>query len=134
MGHNSDVDDGQPYGGFYTQQEAKDIVEYARQRHITVIPEIDMPGHMKAALAAYPELGCTGGPYEVGHAWGVYKDVLCLGNEQVYKFVQDVIDEMAAIFPSKYIHIGGDETPTVRWKECPKSTFSFNLSSNNVLS
>lgn len=120
MGHNSDVDDGQPYGGFYTQQEAKDIVEYARQRHITVIPEIDMPGHMKAALAAYPELGCTGGPYEVGHAWGVYKDVLCLGNEQVYKFVQDVIDEMAAIFPSKYIHIGGDETPTVRWKECPK--------------
>ena len=106
--------------GFYTQQEAKDIVEYARQRHITVIPEIDMPGHMKAALAAYPELGCTGGPYEVGHAWGVYKDVLCLGNEQVYKFVQDVIDEMAAIFPSKYIHIGGDETPTVRWKECPK--------------
>lgn len=120
MGHNSDVDDGQPYGGFYTQQEAKDIVEYARQRHITVIPEIDMPGHMKAALAAYPELGCTGGPYEVGHAWGVYKDVLCLGNEQVYKFVQDIIDEMAAIFPSKYIHIGGDETPTVRWKECPK--------------
>ena len=120
MGHNSDVDDGQPYGGFYTQQEAKDIVEYARQRHITVIPEIDMPGHMKAALAAYPELGCTGGPYEVGHAWGVYKDVLCLGNEQVYRFVQDVIDEMAVIFPSKYIHIGGDETPTVRWKECPK--------------
>lgn len=120
MGHNSDVDDGQPYGGFYTQQEAKDIVEYARQRHITVIPEIDMPGHMKAALAAYPEFGCTGGPYEVGHAWGVYKDVLCLGNEQVYKFVQDVIDEMAVIFPSKYIHIGGDETPTVRWKECPK--------------
>ena len=120
MGHNSDVDDGQPYGGFYTQQEAKDIVEYARQHHITVIPEIDMPGHMKAALAAYPELGCTGGPYEVGHTWGVYKDVLCLGNEQVYKFVQDVIDEMAVIFPSKYIHIGGDETPTVRWKECPK--------------
>lgn len=120
MGHNSDVDDGQPYGGFYTQQEAKDIVEYARQRHITVIPEIDMPGHMKAALAAYPEFGCTGGPYEVGHAWGVYKDVLCLGNEQVYKFVQDVIDEIATIFPSKYIHIGGDETPTVRWKECPK--------------
>ncbi len=120
MGHNSDVDDGQPYGGFYTQQEAKEIVEYARQRHITVIPEIDMPGHMKAALAAYPELGCTGGPYEVGHTWGVYKDVLCLGNEQVYQFVNDIIDELVNIFPAKYIHIGGDETPTVRWAECPK--------------
>lgn len=120
MGHNSDVDDGQPYGGFYTQEDAKEIVEYARQRHITVIPEIDMPGHMKAALAAYPELGCTGGPYEVGHAWGVYKDVLCLGHEQVYNFVQDVVDEIAQIFPSKYIHIGGDETPTTRWGECPR--------------
>ena len=120
MGHNSDVDDGQPYGGFYTQQEAREIVEYARQRHITVIPEIDMPGHMKAALAAYPELGCTGGPYEVGHNWGVYNDVLCLGNEQVYQFVQDIIDELIPIFPSKYFHIGGDETPTTRWKECSK--------------
>ena len=120
MGHNSDVDDGQPYGGFYTQKEAKEIVEYARLRHITVIPEIDMPGHMKAALAAYPELGCTGGPYEVGHAWGIYKDVLCLGNEKVYQFVNDIIDEVADIFPAKYIHIGGDETPTTRWGECPK--------------
>lgn len=120
MGHNTDVDDGQPYGGFYTQQEARDIVEYARQRHITVIPEIDMPGHMKAALAAYPELGCTGGPYEVGHAWGIYKDVLCLGNEQVFRFVNAIIDEVADIFPAKYIHIGGDETPTTRWGECPK--------------
>ena len=117
MGHNSDVDDGQPYGGFYTQKEAKEIVEYARLRHITVIPEIDMPGHMKAALAAYPELGCTGGPYEVGHAWGIYKDVLCLGNEKVYQFVNDIIDEVADIFPAKYIHIGGDETPTTRWGE-----------------
>ena len=120
MGHNSDVDDGQPYGGFYTQQEAREIVEYARQRHITVIPEIDMPGHMKAALAAYPELGCTGGPYEVGHNWGVYNDVLCLGNEQVYQFVLDIIGELIPIFPSKYFHIGGDETPTTRWKECSK--------------
>lgn len=120
MGHNSDVDDGQPYGGYYTQQEAREIVEYARQRHITVIPEIDMPGHMKAALAAYSNLGCTGGPYEVGHYWGVYNDVLCLGNEQVYEFAQDIIDELVTIFPSRYIHIGGDETPTIRWKECPK--------------
>lgn len=120
LGHNSSVDDGQPHGGFYTQQEAREIVEYARQRHITVIPEIDMPGHMKAALAAYPNLGCTGGPYEVGYAWGVYRDVLCLGNEDVYKFVEGIVDELVDIFPAKYIHIGGDESPTVRWGECPK--------------
>ena len=119
IGHNATVDDSIPHGGFYTQQEAREIVEYARQRHITVIPEIDMPGHMLAALAAYPELGCTGGPYEVGHRWGVYKDVLCLGKESTYKFVQDVIDEVVDIFPAKYFHIGGDESPTVMWEKCP---------------
>ena len=120
IGHNATVDDSIPHGGFYTQQEAREIVEYAGQRHITVIPEIDMPGHMLAALAAYPELGCTGGPYEVGHRWGVYKDVLCLGKESTYKFVQDVIDEVVEIFPAKYFHIGGDESPTVMWEKCPK--------------
>ena len=120
IGHNATVDDSIPHGGFYTQQEAREIVEYARQRHITVIPEIDMPGHMLAALAAYPELGCTGGPYGVGHRWGVYKDVLCLGKESTYKFVQDVIDEVVEIFPAKYFHIGGDESPTVMWEKCPK--------------
>ena len=120
IGHNATVDDSIPHGGFYTQQEAREIVEYARQRHITVIPEIDMPGHMLAALAAYPELRCTGGPYEVGHRWGVYKDVLCLGKESTYKFVQDVIDEVVEIFPAKYFHIGGDESPTVMWEKCPK--------------
>ena len=120
IGHNATVDDSIPHGGFNTQQEAREIVEYARQRHITVIPEIDMPGHMLAALAAYPELGCTGGPYEVGHRWGVYKDVLCLGKESTYKFVQDVIDEVVDIFPAKYFHIGGDESPTVMWEKCPK--------------
>ena len=120
IGHNATVDDSIPHGGFYTQQEAREIVEYARQRHITVIPEIDMPGHMLAALAAYPELGCTGGPYEVGHRWGVYKDVLCLGKESTYKLVQDVIDEVVDIFPAKYFHIGGDESPTVMWEKCPK--------------
>ena len=120
IGHNATVDDSIPHGGFYTQQEAREIVEYARQRHITVIPEIDMPGHMLAALATYPELGCTGGPYEVGHRWGVYKDVLCLGKESTYKFVQDVIDEVVDIFPAKYFHIGGDESPTVMWEKCPK--------------
>ena len=119
IGHNATVDDSIPHGGFYTQQEARDIVEYARQRHITVIPELDMPGHTLAALAAYPELGCTGGPYEVGHRWGVYKDVLCLGKESTYKFVQDVIDEVVDIFPAKYFHIGGDESPTVMWEKCP---------------
>ena len=120
IGHNAMVDDSIPHGGFYTQQEAREIVEYARQRHITVIPEIDMPGHMLAALAAYPELGCSGGPYEVGHRWGVYKDVLCLGKESTYKFVQDVIDEVVDIFPAKYFHIGGDETPTIMWEKCPR--------------
>ncbi len=120
VGHNSYLDDSIPYGGYYTQDEAREIVKYAGQRNIMVIPEIEMPGHMKAALAAYPELGCTGGPYEVGHNWGVYWDVLCLGNDKIYPFLQDIIDELVDVFPSKYIHIGGDETPTKRWESCPK--------------
>ena len=120
IGNNSDVDDRVPYGGYYTQDEAREIVAYAAERHITVIPEVDMPGHMMAALACYPELGCTGGPYEVGHKWGIYYDVLCVGNPKVYDFVKDVLDEIIQIFPSEVIHIGGDETPTVRWDNCPK--------------
>ena len=120
VGHNSYLDDSIPYGGYYTQDEAREIVKYAGQRNIMVIPEIEMPGHMKAALAAYPELGCTGGPYEVGHNWGVYWDVLCLGNDKIYPLLQDIIDELVDVFPSKYIHIGGDETPTKRWESCPK--------------
>ncbi len=120
LGHNSDIDDGTPYGGFYTQDEAREIVRYAAERNITVIPEIDMPGHTVAALASYPELGCTGGPYSVGYGWGIYEDVLCLGNEKVYPFLQDIIDELIDIFPAKYIHIGGDESPTARWEKCPK--------------
>ena len=120
LGHNSDIDDGTPYEGFYTQDEAREIVRYAAERNITVIPEIDMPGHTVAALASYPELGCTGGPYSVGYGWGIYKDVLCLGNEKVYTFLQNIIDELIDIFPAKYIHIGGDESPTVRWENCPK--------------
>ena len=120
LGTNSDLDDGIPHGGFYTQQEAREIVKYAQERHITVVPEIDMPGHMLAALACYPELGCTGGPYEVGHFWGVYTDVLCVGNPKVYEFVQEVLTEVMDIFPSEVIHIGGDETPTVKWEACPK--------------
>lgn len=120
IGRNSDVEDGLPYGGFYTKEEAREIVEYARKRHITVIPEIDMPGHMVAALAAYPHLGCIGKGYKVGSKWGVYRDVLCIGNEDTYAFVQGIIDELTEIFPSEYIHIGGDETPTERWESCPK--------------
>ncbi len=120
IGTNSDLDDGIPYGGFYTQAEAREIVAYAAVRHITIVPEIDMPGHMLAALAAYPELGCTGGPYQVGHYWGVYKDVLCVGNPRVYEFVQDVLTEVMDIFPSEVIHIGGDETPSEKWQHCEK--------------
>ena len=120
IGTNSDLDDHMPYGGYYTQEEAREIVAYARARHITVVPEIDMPGHMLAALASYPELGCTGGPYQVGHYWGVYKDVLCVANERVYQFVEDVLTEVMDIFPSEVIHIGGDETPTDKWQQCPK--------------
>ena len=120
IGTNSDLDDGIPYGGYYTQAEAREIVAYAAERHITVVPEIDMPGHMLAALASYPELGCTGGPYQVGHYWGVYKDVLCVGNERVYQFVEDVLTEVMDIFPSEVIHTGGDETPTAKWEQCPK--------------
>ena len=120
LGHNSDVFDDTPYGGYYTQEEAREIVKYAADRFITVIPEIDMPGHMIAALAAYPDMGCTGGPYKVSQIWGIMPDVLCLGNEKTYQFCEDVLSEMMDIFPSEYIHLGGDETPNVRWKECPQ--------------
>ena len=119
VGRNDRVFDGVPYGGYYTQEQAREIVEYARQRYITVIPEFDIPGHTKAALACYPELGCTGGPYQVARSWGVFQDVLCLGKEKTFTFVQDVLDEIMDIFPSKVIHIGGDESPTVAWEQCP---------------
>lgn len=112
--------DGKPYGGFYTQEQAKEIVAYAKERFITVVPEIDLPGHMLSALASYPELGCTGGPYEVGTKWGVEDDVLCVGNENTFKFLENVFSELLVIFPSEYIHVGGDECPKVRWKSCPK--------------
>lgn len=120
IGHNSGEYDNTPYGGFYTQEEAKDIVKYAQERHITVIPEIDMPGHMQAALTVYPELGCTGGPYEVWKQWGISDDVLCAGNDKTLEFIDDVLGEIVEIFPSEYIHVGGDECPKVRWEKCPK--------------
>jgi hexosaminidase len=120
--------DGIRYGGFYTQEEMKDVVEYAAERGITVIPEIDLPGHMVAALAAYPELGCTGGPYEVWTRWGVAKDILCAGNDKVFDFLEGVLTELMEIFPSEYIHIGGDECfggdaepgRPDPWDVCPK--------------
>lgn len=123
IGHYNDKPhkyDGQRYGGFYTQEELKEVVAYAADRHITIIPEVDMPGHMLAALEAYPELGCTGGPYAVSPLWGVFDDVLCVGNEKTFEFLEDVFSELIEIFPSKYIHIGGDESPRVRWEACPK--------------
>ncbi len=109
-----------PHGGFYTQEEVKEIVKYATDRFITVIPEIEMPGHSLAALTAYPELSCTGGPFEVGTVWGVFDDVYCAGNEKTFNFLEDVLDEVVELFPSKYIHIGGDECPKVRWEKCKK--------------
>lgn len=120
IGHNSGKYDGKPYGGFYTQEQAKEIVAYAAERYITVIPEIDLPGHMQAALAAYPELGCTGSPYEVWTQWGVSDNVLCAGNDQTIQFIKDVLAEIVEIFPSEYIHVGGDECPKVKWSTCPK--------------
>lgn len=119
LGHNSPVNDGIRYGGFYTQEEIRDIVRYAADRYITIIPEVDMPGHMVAALTAYPQLGCTGGPYEVWGLWGVTDDILCAGKDETLRFVKDVLDEVIELFPSQYIHIGGDESPRVRWQECP---------------
>ena len=112
--------DSIPYGGFFTQEQIRDIVDYAKRRHITIIPEIDLPGHMQAALAAYPELGCTGGPYEVWQNWGISEDVLCAGNDSVYTFLDDVMAEIIELFPSEYIHIGGDECPKTRWENCAK--------------
>lgn len=120
IGRNSGEYDGKPYGGSITQEQAKEIVDYAAERYVTVIPEIDLPGHMLAALTAYPELGCTGGPYEVWRIWGVSEDVLCAGNDKVLKFLEDVYSELIEIFPSEYIHVGGDECPKTRWEKCPK--------------
>jgi hexosaminidase len=120
IGRNSGKYDGKPHGGFYTQAEAREIVAYAAERYINVVPEIDMPGHMLGALASDPELGCTGGPYQVWRQWGVSDDVLCMGNDKTFEFITDVLNEIMDIFPSKYIHIGGDECPKTNWKKCEK--------------
>lgn len=120
IGRNSGEYDGKPHGGFYTREQIREVVEYAAERQITIIPEIEMPGHSRAALAAYSSLGCTGGPYEVATKWGVFSDVYCAGNDSTILFLKDVLDEVMALFPGEYIHIGGDECPKERWRECDK--------------
>ena len=111
--------EGYEYGGFYTQEEIKDIIDYAAERFITVIPEIELPGHAMAAIAAYPELSCTGEQYVPRIIWGVEDIVFCAGKENVFEFLENVIEEVAALFPGEYIHIGGDECPKAEWKKCP---------------
>ena len=120
LGFNSGYYDLQPYGGFYTQEEAKEIVKYAKERGIEVIPEIDMPGHTEAILAAYPNLGCRGNNYNVVTSWGIFNNILCAGNNDVFNFLEGVIDELIEIFPSKYFNIGGDEAPKGEWNLCEK--------------
>lgn len=119
IGHNTDKYDGAEYGGFYTQDQVREIVKYAADRYITIVPEIEMPGHSSAALAAYPEIGCTGGPYQVATRWGIFTDVYCAGKESTFQFLEEVLDEVCSLFPSKYIHVGGDECPKDAWKQCP---------------
>lgn len=113
--------DGQPYGPFfYTQQQMRELVAYAQARHVTIVPEIEIPGHFRGALAAYPEYSCTGGPFEVRTRWGIEPDILCVGNDAAIAFAQDILTEVASVFPGQFIHIGGDEAPTDRWQKCPK--------------
>ncbi len=111
--------DKKKHGGFYTQEQIKEVVEYAQKRFVTIVPEIEMPGHSVAALAAYPEYSCTGGPFEVATTWGVFNDVYCAGKEETFQFLEDILTEVIDLFPGEYIHIGGDECPKSRWKECP---------------
>ncbi|HCA79114.1 MAG TPA: beta-N-acetylhexosaminidase [Bacteroidetes bacterium] len=112
--------DGIPHGGFYSRDEVREVVQYAKDRFITVVPEIEMPGHSQAALAGYPELSCSGGPFKVGTDWGVINDVFCAGNEKTFKFLEDVIDEVTGLFPGAFLHIGGDECPKLRWSNCKR--------------
>lgn len=110
--------DGKRYGGFYTQEEIKDVVAYAQNRHVTIIPEIEMPGHAQAAISAYPELGCTGEQIKVAETWGVFDHIFC-SKDETFEFLENVLDEVLELFPSKYIHIGGDEAPKTHWENCP---------------
>ncbi|AQQ09750.1 Beta-hexosaminidase [Sedimentisphaera cyanobacteriorum] len=118
IGRNTDKYDGKPHGGFYPQKEIREVVEYAAERFVTVVPEIEMPGHSVAALAAYPEYSCAGGPFQVRTRWGVSKDVYCVGKDKTIRFLKDVLREVIELFPGEYVHIGGDECPKDRWKNC----------------
>ncbi len=111
---------GKKYGGFYTREDVREILDYAGERFITVVPEIDMPGHSQAALAAYPEYSCTGGPFTVSTRWGIHTNLFCAGNDKTFRFLEEVLAEVAAMFPGKYIHIGGDECPPFKWQRCPR--------------
>jgi len=115
---NNENIDGIPVSGLYTKSQIKDMIRHAEERFITIIPEIDVPGHVQAILAAYPELSCTGGPFEVSVKFGVHKDVFCIGKETVYEFSKKIFKEMISLFPSKIIHAGGDEVPVRRYKKC----------------
>ena len=115
----SKVYDNTRYGGVFTQEQVREVVAYAAARYIDVIPEFEMPGHAVAALTTYPELGCSGGPYEVWTRWGISKDIFCAGKESTFEFVENVLTEILDLFPYKYIHIGGDEAPRDAWKRCP---------------
>ena len=119
IGTDRSTSDHKRYGGYYTQEQIREVVDYAAGLGITVIPELDLPGHMLAAMASYPWLGCTGGPYQVWHRWGISDQVLCIGKEETFKFLEDVLDEICELFPSEYIHIGGDECPKKMWQQCP---------------
>ena len=123
IGHYTDKPrrfDGKRYGGFYTKEEILDVIDYASKRSVTIVPEIEMPGHATAALSAYPELSCTGGPHEAETLWGIHKEVFCAGNEETFTFLENILREVSEIFPGPYIHIGGDECPKTRWKKCKK--------------
>ena len=128
--------DGNPYGGYYTQNDIREIVAYAKTRFVNIVPEIELPGHATAALAAYPEYSCTGGPFEVGTEWGIYDDVYCPGKEETFRFLEDILDEVIGLFPGPYIHIGGDECPKVRWQNhdlCQKRILDEGLKGENEL-
>ena len=123
VGHYSDEPrkfDGKTHGGFYTHNEISEIVAYAEERYVTIVPEIEMPGHSQAALAAYPEISCTGGPFKVSTIWGIRNEVFCAGNETTFEFLENVLEEVLELFPGEYIHVGGDECPKDRWENCTK--------------
>jgi hexosaminidase len=121
IGHagHSNTYDGKRYGGYYTQEEIKAVVQYAAARYVTIIPEIEMPGHAQAAIAAYPELGCRGDQVQTATTFGVFDPIFCAGRESTFTFLENVLSEVIDLFPGTYIHIGGDEAPKTRWKACP---------------